>query len=92
MNGKDLLAALLMVVPGIVLIALMAFTLVPASVLQPFPGSGVVRDDVRKAPDAQSGVEKSQAIREVSARAIPAKETQKRMRDPLASPSYAKIP
>ena len=86
MTGKDLLAVLAMIVPGILLTALMAFTLVPPSIMQPFPGSGAKRGDSHMQP----GTQKSLALRQDSAVAEPAMATQKRMRNPWEKPPYAK--
>jgi len=81
MTGKDLLAVLAMILPGVLLTALIAMTLVPPSVMQPFPGSG--------AKAGQPG-ERKTAVREAPAGAMPHKATQKRMRNPWDRPAYAK--
>jgi hypothetical protein len=90
MNGKDLLAMLVMIVPGLLLIAMIAFSLVPASMTQPLPGSGLVRDDSRKELDSKPRTEKAHAMREVSVRSAAGPATQKRMRNPWEKLSYAK--
>lgn len=89
MNGKDLLAVLAMIVPGVLLTALIAFALVPASVMQPFPGGGEPRG---KGPGARSGAENTQAMRVTLVQPEPGTATQKRMSDPWARPAYAKVP
>lgn len=88
MNGKDLLALLVMIAPGFLLVTLIALSLVPASVLEPFPGSGLVRADSRRQPDKQSSAAKATAMREVPVRSEPV--TQKRLRNPWEKQPYAK--
>ena len=44
MNGKDLLAVLVMIVPTFLLIALIVLTLVPASAVAPTTGAAPVRE------------------------------------------------
>jgi hypothetical protein len=88
LSGKDLLAVLAMIVPGILLAALIAFSLVPSSVMQPFPGSGVLRGDYRAQPEAR----RTLALREVWTGSAPKMATQKRMRNPWERPAYAKVP
>ena len=90
MNGKDLLALLVMIAPGFLLVTLIALSLVPASVLEPFPGSGLVRGESRRAAEPQSRTEKAPAMRQVSVRPEPATVTQKRMRNPWDKPSHAR--
>jgi hypothetical protein len=90
MNGKDLLAVVLMIVPGLLLIALIALTLVPASVMQPFPSSKSAHAAAGKEADRQPAAEKTRTTSVVLARTAPGTATQKRMRDPWARDSYAK--
>ena len=83
MNGKDLLAVLAMVVPGFLLIALIAFTLVPsADVMTALPDAEFVH--------AGAGAEKINEGRDASMHARPQIATQKLMRDPWEKPIYAK--
>jgi len=92
MNGKDLLAVLAMILPGVLLTFLIAFALVPTSVTQPFPGSGGQRGDSRTEPDRRSAADKGQAMPIFGAKTAPGTATQKKMRDPWARTSYAKVP
>ena len=82
MNAKDLLAVLVMIVPGFLLIALIAFSLVPASVMQPIPGSGLAPDLRRTGPDRPPVLERGHGTGMVMVRSAPGTATQKRMRDP----------
>ena len=86
MNGKDLLAVLAMIVPGILLAVLIAFSLVPSSVMQPFPGSGAQRGDFRAPPEAR----RTLALPEFATGGVPDMATQKRMRNPWEKLPYAK--
>src|SRR5258706_14066982 len=89
MNGKDLLALLVMIAPGFLLVTLIALSLVPASVLEPFPGSGLVRGEGRRAPEPGSRSEKAQPAVEIPVRAVSDTATQKRMPNPWEKPARA---
>lgn len=82
MSGKDLLAVLAMVVPGFLLIALIAFTLIPsADVRTALPDAGFI--------PASAGTEKVNEKHGASMNAKPRIATQKLMRDPWEIPAYA---
>ena len=83
MSGKDLLAALAMILPSFLLIAIIAFTLGLSSdrVTAP-PGAGFVQ--------AGAGTEKAHPAHAASMYATPQIATQKLMRNPWEKPVYAK--
>jgi len=82
MRGKHLLQVLAMAVPGLLLIVLMVFSLLPSADVMVAP------------PDAEfvftsASMEKSEG-QDAPIRARPQIATQKRMRDPWEKPEYAK--
>jgi len=87
MTGKDLLAVLAMIAPGILLIALIAITLVPPSVMQPFPGSGGLSKGSRAQPPVAP---KTLVLPEEPTGAGLPVATQKRLRNPWEPLPYAK--
>ena len=90
MSGKDLLAVLVMIVPSLLLIALIALTLVPPSVMAPPLGSGLSHDDGRKPADSKvRAAVASQAMQEAADRAARGLPPQKPPRDGLQKDGYA---
>ena len=83
MSGKDWLAVLAMILPSLLLIAIIAFTLgLSADVVTAPPGVRIVQ--------ASPGTEKARDGHNASMNARPRIATQKLMRDPWEKPVYAK--
>jgi len=70
MSGKDLLAVLVMIAPGLLLIVLIAISLLPpANFVEEGLGSGYVPNNPRKDAGSQNGAGKAQVAGDPSARA-----------------------
>lgn len=83
MSGKDLLAVLAMIVPGLVLLAIIAATLVLSSDVVTAPSdAGFVH--------GSAGTEKVHEGHDAPMHAKPRIATQKLMRNPWEKPDYAK--
>jgi len=70
MNGKDLLAVLVMILPSLLLIGLIAISLIPpADIAAAPPGAALERNNADKVSHVQSGAKTARAAGGASARA-----------------------
>lgn len=82
MNGKDLLAVLVMIVPSLLLIALIAVTLAPNSEVAPPPGNTFARNAGETERGALHRAGNAHAMGEASPGQGPQLKTQKGTGDP----------